>query len=112
MVMMASRTFRLVSLAAAALLVAAPGGAQQAPGVLTLDDALRIARESSPTYQQVLNNPEVDEANERFARSRFFPTPTLELNTGGGPTRTTSPGTAEFRRSSNASIGVGLGMLL
>ena len=110
---MSMATLRNASLIAAALVTAAASAeAQQAPGILTLDDALRIARESSPVYQQVLNNPEVDEANERFARSRFFPTPSLQLNTAGGPSRTTNPDTSIFRRSSNASIGVGLSMLL
>ncbi len=111
MVMKVSRTLSIASfIAAAAIVTAAPSGAQQLAPVLTLDEALRLARENSPVYRQALNNPEVDEANERFARSRYYPTPTLELNTGGGPTRTTSPGSAVFERSSSASIGVGLSM--
>ena len=109
--MKVSHTLRFASLVIAALLVtAATSEAQQTPGVLTLDDALRLARENSPTYSQVLNNAEVDEANERFARSRYWPTPTLQLNTAGGPTRTTAPGIADFERSSSASIDVGLSM--
>ena len=116
--MKVSRIHGIASLlVAAALAAAVPAGAQQpATGVLTLDDALRIARESSPTYRQVLNNPEVDEANIRFARSRFWPTPTLELNTDGGPTRRQTRqanGTLIDRsRSSAASISLGLSMLL
>jgi outer membrane protein TolC len=111
MVMKVSRTLRFASLViAAALVTAATSEAQQLPGVLTLDDALRLARENSPTYAQVLNNAEVDEANERFARSRYWPTPTLELNTGGGPTRSTIGGISEFDRTSDASIALGLSM--
>ena len=112
MVMKVLRRYRIASLVLAATLAAIPAGAQQAPGVLTLTDALRLARESSPTYRQVLNNPEVDEANVRFARSRFWPTPALELNTGGGPTRRTTPTSSIFERSSNASISIGLSMPL
>ena len=108
--MKVSRTFRIAPLVIAAMVAAAPSGAQQTPDVLTLDEALRLARESSPVYRQVLNNPEVDEANVRFARSRFYPTPTLELNTGGGPTRTITGGSTLFERSSSASIGLGLSM--
>lgn len=111
--MKVSRTHSIASLVLVAALAAVPANAQQpATGLLTLDDALRIARENSPTYRQVLNNPEVDDANERLARSRFYPTPTLELNTGGGPTRLTSPGEETFSRSSTASIGIGLSMAL
>ena len=110
--MKVSRTNSIASLLLVAALAAVPVGAQPTPGVLTLDDALRIARESSPTYRQVLNNPEVDEANIRFARSRFWPTPTLELNTGGGPTWFADPDTSIFSRASRASIAIGLSMPL
>ena len=111
--MKVSRTPSIASLLiAAAIITAAPSEAQQLPPVLTLDDALRLAREHSPTYAQVLNNPDVDEANLRFARSRFYPTPTLELNTGGGPTRTTILDSTSFKRESDASIAVGLSMPL
>ena len=112
MVMKVSRIHSIASLLVAALAAAVPAGAQQpTTGVLTLDDALRIARESSPTYRQVLNNPEVDEANIRAAWSRFYPTPSLQLNTGGGATRITEPEKLPvFTRRSSASITAGLSM--
>ena len=111
--MKVSRTNITASLLVVAALAAVDAAnAQQTPGVLTLDQALALARERSPTYRQVLNNPEVDEANVRFARSRYWPTPTLDLSTGGGPVRTTSPGEALFVRSSDASIGFGLSMAI
>lgn len=113
--MKVSRTPSIASLlVAVAVATAVRVEAQQLPAVLTLDDALRLARENSPTYAQVLNNPDVDEANLRFARSRFYPTPTLELNTGGGRTQTRNAerGTIVDTRSSDASIAVGLSMPL
>ena len=111
--MTVSRSLLLAPLLAAALTVVPSARAQDAPPpMLTLEDALRIARENNPTYRQVLNDRSVDDANERAALARFFPTPSITFNTGGGPTRTIDDGDISFRRSSQTSIGVGLDMTI
>ena len=114
--MKASRTLTFASLFAAASTLAPVAGAQDpAPAgapMLTLDEALRLARENNPTYRQILNDPLVDDANERAAKAKFFPTPSINFNTGGGPTRTIDDGFTTFRRSSQTSVGVGLDMTI
>ena len=111
--MKVSRTLILAPLLASVLvLVPAARAQEQVPPMLTLEDALRLARENSPTYRQVLNDRSVDDANERAALAKFFPTPSINFNTGGGPTRTIDDGDISFRRSSQTSIGVGLDMTI
>jgi outer membrane protein TolC len=114
--MKVSRILTLAPLlaSATALMTFAPAARAQepVPPMLTLDEALRLARENSPTYLQVKNDPQVDDANEKAALARFFPTPSINFNTGGGPTRTIDDGLVSFRRSSQTSIGVGLDMTI
>jgi outer membrane protein TolC len=133
MVMKASRTLTFASLFAAAMTLASAADAQDpaaatAP-MLTLAEALRLARENSPTYRQVLNDPVVDDANERAALAKYFPTPSINFSTGGGPTRSvsacppqplvpdpTAPICRDTRttstRNSSTSIGFGLDMTI
>ncbi len=111
--MKASRIPNIAALLATALAFATPARAQDSAGpVLSLAEALRLAHENSPIYRQVLNDPEVDEANRRAALSSYFPTPTLSLTTAGGPTRTASPDSSIFVRSSRTGIGFGLDMMI
>ena len=111
--MKVSRSLILAPVLAWAVALAPSAGAQDPlPPMLTLDEALRLARENSPTYRQVLNDPIVDDANERAALAKFFPTPSINFSTGGGPTRTIDDGAISFRRSSQTSIGVGLDMTI
>lgn len=124
-----SRILIIAALLASATALAPSVRAQDpVPPLLTLDDALRLARENNPTYRQVLNDPLVDDANERAALAKFFPTPSVTLTTDGGPTRTVDPcpapppppavpipcsGTIATRtRSSGTSIGFGLDMTI
>ncbi len=111
--MKVSRIPTLAILLASATTLAPVARAQDtAPPMLTLAEALRLARENNPTYRQILNDPQVDDANERAAKAKFFPTPSINFNTGGGPTRTIADGFTTFRRSSQTSIGVGLDMTI
>lgn len=124
--MKVSRIILAPLLATGTMIVASPARAQDpVPPMLTLDDALRLARENSPTYLQIKNDPQVDDANEKAALAKYFPTPSINFSTGGGPTRSVTacpavlpPGEtcrdtyASFSRSSNTSIGVGLDMTI
>jgi outer membrane protein TolC len=111
--MMVSRSLILAPLLASAMMFVPAAAAQEPlPPMLTLDDALRIARENNPSYRQILNDRSVDDANERAALADFFPTPSINFNTGGGPTRTIDERGTSFNRSSSTSIGVGLDMTI
>ena len=95
-------------------LLAASTTAQTLPPVLSLDEAIRIARENRPAYLETLNDAEVDKANERAARSKYLPTPSIGFNTDAAPSRSYNHLTdsTRFSRSSETSIGVGLSMVL
>ena len=111
--MKASRIHIFAPLLALATALAPAARAQDpVPPLLTLDEALRLARENNPTYRQVLNDPVVDDANERAALAKYFPTPSINLTTGGGPVRRSIDGLTTFSRSSSTSIGVGLDMTI
>jgi cobalt-zinc-cadmium efflux system outer membrane protein len=77
-------------------------------GTLSLDEAISLARTSSPAYLRWLNDREVVEAQDRFATSRFFPVPSLEFSTGGGPTHITSPEFSRSDRRSSSQVTLGL----
>ena len=131
--MMVLRSLILASLLAAAM-VLVPCARAQAPvaPMLTLEEALRIARENNPTYRQVQNDRAVDDANERAALAKFFPTPSINFSTGGGPVRTVAACPpvnanpdpddpppppcrdtfASFSREASTSIGLGLDMTI
>lgn len=87
--------------AALALAVAAPAArAQQAPpqvpAVLTLEDALQIARRNSPTYLQTLNDAGPSAMGVRQAWASFVPTLNTSLASFGGGSRTTTIGEGDF----------------
>lgn len=105
------------------LLSLAPGVlAQEAPSRLTLEDAIRLAREHNPEFRQVLNDVDVAVASERAAWGALFPSVSASLSFGGSHSRALT-GSGDFGEvivnptyvettSSTASQGVGLSMTL
>ena len=69
--------------------------AQSPPSTLTLDDALRIAREHSPAYRQALNDAHVASAQVRESYGAFLPTLGASLGYSGAST-VTSTGQGNF----------------
>ncbi|HYW05916.1 MAG TPA: TolC family protein [Longimicrobium sp.] len=63
------------------LALAAPLAAQT-PRPLTLDDAVRAARENNPAYRRVMADVASAEADVRQARGAYFPEARLSLSTG------------------------------
>ena len=103
----------LFSLILISLVVSSSTRAQQAAArTMTLDDAIALARQHNPTYQQALNDPESSEAGERIAWARFLPTPTLDFSTNGNSVRSSGPGGTFTNQSSSSGLSVGLGMTL
>jgi outer membrane protein len=118
---------RRVRLAAAAallpMLAAAPALTQQATGALTLEDALRIAREQNPAFQRVRNDLEPADMAVRQAWANAF-LPTLNASVGfSGSQSTAVTGLDPFgqvvrldaprrARCSGASQGIGGGITL
>lgn len=72
----------------AALLLGAPLAAQQAPQRLSLEDALRIARESNPAFRSAQSDVRVADARERQSLGAFLPRVSADLSVGGSSTRT------------------------
>lgn len=66
------RTYWLIALAAAALMTQS-AAAQQAPATLTLEDAIRLARQYSPTYRQQANDEAVADWDVRAAYGELLP---------------------------------------
>ncbi|HEX8430483.1 MAG TPA: TolC family protein [Longimicrobium sp.] len=56
--------------------------AAQTPRPLTLDDAVRAARENNPAYRRVMADVASAEADVRQARGAYFPEARLSLSTG------------------------------
>jgi outer membrane protein len=113
-----------ISLLAGALLLAAagPAFAQDVPAVLTLEDALRLARQNNPTYRQALNDANVASIGVKQGWAAFLPSLNTSMNfnlssstsaTGEGdfgqPVQNPDPITF---RSSSASQGVNLNFTL
>lgn len=108
-----------------ALLAAAPAVAQQPelpPGVLTLEDAIRIAREHSPEFRRTANDLEVASSAIRSAWGAFLPNLSTSLSFGGNR-RSSLSGEDAFGepierperrvfRSSSASQSLSTGMTL
>jgi outer membrane protein len=69
--------------AVAAALAALPASAQQVPAVLTLSDALIIAREHSPIYQRSANDVHIASSAVRSAWAGFLPAVSTRLNFSG-----------------------------
>jgi outer membrane protein len=102
----------------ALLAVAAPASAQQMVGTLTLEDALRLAREHNPAFQRVRNDLDVAAHSVRAAQAAaFLPGISSSLSFGGSqatsvtgedpfghPVRLEQPRTATGS-SANQSIG-------
>ncbi|CAN5722952.1 hypothetical protein BH23GEM10_BH23GEM10_06700 [soil metagenome] len=70
-------------------LAALPLSAQQLPAGLTLEDALRIAREHSPVYQRTTNDLELASDAVRSAWAAFMPTLSTSLSSGLSMSRRT-----------------------
>jgi outer membrane protein len=113
--------------AALALVVAAPAARaqqapQQVPAVLTLEDALQIARQNSPTYLQTLNNAGPSAMGVRQAWAAFIPTLNANLASFSGSSSTTTIGEGDFGetveaqertvKSSNAGQGISMSLTL
>src|ERR1700694_3401612 len=63
--------------------VTAPGGAQTSPGPsLTLDEALRLARQNNPLYLQAINGRRRAETALRSAYGTLLPSATTSLGSG------------------------------
>lgn len=95
---------------------------QAVPDSLTLADALRLARSSSPGFLQAANDVAVAEAEERQGLGQFLPALDVQWNTSGNSSRrvtgeddygqpTELPQAINYRGSST-SQGVSLGMTL
>jgi outer membrane protein len=96
----------------------APLRAQEVPAVLTLEDALRIARQNNPTYRQALNDANVAAIGVKQGWAAFLPS----LSTSAGfnlSSNTSGTGEGDFGqpvenpdpitfRSSSASQGANL----
>jgi outer membrane protein len=124
---MITRRRRLPLLRAAAallpLLVAATASAQQVAGTLTLDEALRIARDQNPAFQRVRNDLEPASQAVRQAWANAF-LPNLNASIGfSGSQSTAVTGLDPFgqvvrldeprrSRGSGASQGIGGGITL
>jgi len=95
--------------------------AQAPPATLTLEGALRLAREHSPQYRQVMNDARVAAAEVRQSYGAFLPSINASLGFNGMSTRT-STGQGNFGEviedvertveSSSASHGMGARMTL
>lgn len=105
-----------------AIVVTPCGGAAQAAPILTLEDALRLARERNPEYRKVLNDLEVAEAQTRQSWGAFLPDLRGSLGFNGSSSTTvtgeddfgevvTLPDARTIRRSS-ASQGLGMTLTL
>ena len=76
--------------AAAALLLAGGLAAQQVPAQLTLEDALRLARERSPEYQRARNTLDAAGVQARAGWGGFLPSVSASLGfSGNSSTRVT-----------------------
>jgi len=100
------------ALAAVALtaLITAPVSAQQQPLRLTLDEALRIARENNPEFRRTSNDLEVEDNRIRSAWGAFLPRVSSSMNVGGSQSTTItgvddfgSPVTLDEARTSRGS---------
>lgn len=105
------------------LVAFAPGAvAQQAPSRLTLEDAIRLAREHNPEFRQVVNDVDVAAASERAAWGALLPSVSASLGFSGTHSRALT-GSGDFGEvivnptyvettTSTASQGIGLSMTL
>jgi outer membrane protein TolC len=94
------------------LLPSAALAQQPAAATFSLEQAIALARQNNPTYQQALNDPQSSQATERIAWSRFLPTPSVNMSSGGGPVRRSDADGTTNTRSSSSSISLGLDMTL
>jgi outer membrane protein len=89
---------------------AGPAAPQDVPTLLTLEDALRIARQRNPAHLRVRNDADVTAVAERAAWSQFLPTLSASIGTGFTSFRTITgendfgqpvelPDPIDFRRS-------------
>jgi len=100
---------------------AVPGAAQEVPSVLMLADALRLARQNSPTWRRAANDLDASAVAVRQAWSAFLPNVSSSMGFSGNSS-TTTRGTGDFGqtvetdpitvRNSSASQGLNLNMTL
>src|SRR5688572_23178386 len=62
---------------------ALPAQAQQQPLRLTLEDALRLARENNPEFRRTANDLEVEDSRIRSAWGAFMPRISSSMSMGG-----------------------------
>ena len=104
------------------LLIVAPAGAQRIPQQLSVDDAIRIARENNPAYLKSLNDIDVEDMSVRNRWAAFLPTASANMNFSGNRTanlsyiddsgRPVNEGVREEHTTSGASQGLNLSMML
>ncbi|HSJ09169.1 MAG TPA: TolC family protein [Longimicrobiales bacterium] len=73
---------RALAAASLAVMCALPAAAQQ-PQHLTLDEALRIARENNPEFRRTANDLELEENRIRSAWGAFLPQVSSSMSVGG-----------------------------
>lgn len=113
---------RILAVLALVLAPAAAAAQPEVPQVLTLEDALRIARANNPEYLKVLNDEDVAASNVRRAWGQLLPSVNTSMswnlssntrvtgeNDFGEPVRLDDPVTF---RSSSASQGINMGLTL
>ncbi|HEY8468928.1 MAG TPA: TolC family protein [Longimicrobiales bacterium] len=111
---------RLLVAALLSCVAGGPAAAQDVPPVLTLEDALRIARQRNPSHLRVRNDADVTAVAERAAWSQFLPSVSASFGTGLTTSRTITgendfgqavelPEPIDYRRTSaSQSIGASL----
>lgn len=106
------RTEKLLSAAFAALVVAAPVAAQQAPvTAVTLDQAIKLSEQSQPSIIAAEGTISVDDATTRARRGAFLPS--LSLSSSGsrafsqGPSRS-DPSTGQIISGARTSQSVSM----
>src|SRR5690606_17213378 len=77
----------LIVLASLLACTAVPAFAQEVPSQLTLEDALRIARQRNPGFRSALNDEDLTVMAERAAWSQFLPSVSASMTTGLGSSR-------------------------
>jgi outer membrane protein len=74
-----------------------PASAQEVPAVLTLQDAIRVARRNGPEYRKAMNDLDVASAQVRQGWGAFLPSLTPSISFSGSSS-TTVTGTDDYGR--------------
>lgn len=106
----------IVFVAAAVALIGAPGAAQQpAPGALSIDQAIRIARENNPIFLQQANDVGVARSAVRAAYGNLLPSLNASNSYGYTASGEARFGTVEFGaqpESYSSSYNIGMNLSL